>query len=135
MKAFTPNGYKQVTIMCFGDSVNAIARFRPGSVVQIINPRLMKVGGAQHGIAFSIDSEHQFKPIGTSEDFNVCTGKQSAKGPGGEQFRCRAFLNKSVEDICDKHKMEREAMRVDRVKAHRPGLMGDRVDSNAIKRV
>ena len=58
MKAYGKNGYKQITIMCFGDSAQLVAKIRPGTVVQILNPKVLKSNGNKdQGIAFSIDSE------------------------------------------------------------------------------
>ena len=33
LKSFTANGYKQVTIMCFGESAPKISRVRPGTII------------------------------------------------------------------------------------------------------
>ena len=55
--------------------------------------------------------------------------------PGSmETFQCKTFLNKSVETICDRHKMEKKMMNIERHKGRRANLFGDRVDCNEIKR-
>ena len=51
-----------------------------------------------------------------------------------ESYQCRTFLNKSVESICDQHKMEQKLMRLNKQKGARLNLLGDRVDCNEIKR-
>ena len=48
---------------------------------------------------------------------------------------CKEFLNKSVENICDRHKMERKLMRLDKFKQKRQNCQGDRVDINELKRM
>jgi hypothetical protein len=65
----------------------------------------MKARQEEFGISFCINNEGQYNVIGYSEDYDICTGKQSMK-VGDKEFRCKAFLNKSVETICDRHKFE-----------------------------
>ena len=51
-----------------------------------------------------------------------------------ETFQCKAFLNRSVENICDRHKLEVKMMRIEKHKGQRANLFGDRVDCNEIQR-
>ena len=135
MKAFTPNGYKQVTIMCFGESAPKISCIRPGTVLQVINPKLMSIMNSEHGICFSISSEQQFNMVGYSEHYNTCDGKEKSKTQEGMSFKCRAFLNRSTESICDRHKLCQALVVNNKVKSHRPNIMGDRVDINALRKI
>lgn len=57
LKSFTTNGYKQIKIMCFEESATELTHLRPGVIIQLINPRLMKVD-PNHGISFSITSKN-----------------------------------------------------------------------------
>ena len=41
LKNFTKNGYKQISFMVFGEAANRISDIRPGTIVCVINPRLM----------------------------------------------------------------------------------------------
>lgn len=74
--------------------------------------------------------------IGYSEEYDICKGRtQNTFKPGSmETFQCKAFLNKSVENICDRHKLEKKMMTIDRHKGTRLNLLGDRVDCNEIRR-
>jgi len=137
LKAYTPNGYKNLSFMSFGDASAKMHLIRPGTVVAVINPRLMPKRGDEHANSFCIESEAQVMIIGYSEDYDVCKSRtRNTNRPGSlETFQCRTFLNKSVEDICDKHKMERKLMHMERQKGQRLNLAGDRVDCNQIKRM
>ena len=61
MKAYTPNGYKQISCMCFGEAAIKINSIRPGTIIAVINPRLMPKQKDQaadkNGHTFCIDSE------------------------------------------------------------------------------
>ena len=134
LKAFTPGGYKQVHLMVFGESALEVSKIKCGCVLQILNPMLMTARREEYGHSFSINSEAQYNLVGYSNDYDICTGMQMAIA-SGERFRCRAFLNKSVETICDRHKMEQKQEQVKKIHASRPNMMSDRVDVNAIKKV
>ena len=41
LKGYTSNGYKQISVMSFGDSASAVTKIRPGTIIAVINPRLM----------------------------------------------------------------------------------------------
>jgi len=126
-----------MTVMCFGDAALAVQKFRTGCVLQVISPKLLRSGGEgkQQGVAFCIDSEAQLQLIGYSEDFDVCSGKTNMPGASSDMMRCRAFLNKSVETICDKHKFERNLMKLDRQKGSRLALQSNTVDVHAIRKM
>lgn len=136
LKAYTANGYKNLSFMAFGDAAPNMLNIRPGTVIAVINPRLMPKRGDERGYSFCIDGEAQVMLIGYSEDYDVCkAATKSVNRPGSmESFQCRSFLNKAVENICDKHKMERKLMKMDRARGSRLNLIGDRVDCNQIKR-
>jgi hypothetical protein len=59
MKQFTPNGYKQVSFMAFGNEVSiSIQNIKAGCVIMVINPKLMKSkDDDKNGVTFTIDSE------------------------------------------------------------------------------
>ena len=123
--------------MSFGDAAPKVMNIRPGTVILVVNPKMMpKKENNEHGHSFCIDGEAQVMLIGYSEDYDVCKGTtRSVNRPGSmETFQCRTFLNKSVENICDKHKMERKLMQLDRARGQRLNIVGDRVDCNMLKR-
>lgn len=41
LKQFTPNGYKMISVMCFGEAAKEIVNLRYGVVVGFLNPRLL----------------------------------------------------------------------------------------------
>lgn len=78
LKSFTPNGYKQMSVMAFGTEIAlSMQNIKAGCIVMVINPKLMKSNGDsdKNGITFCIDSEAQVEIIGYSEDYNVCNGR------------------------------------------------------------
>lgn len=91
LKAYTPNGYKNLSFMSFGDASSKMHQIRPGTVIAVINPRLMpKRGDSEHSNSFCIESEAQVMLIGYSEDYNVCNARTANTRPGSlESFQCR----------------------------------------------
>ena len=79
--------------------------------------------------------------IGYSEDYKICIGKNTVNasnlnGEGiSQKIHCKQFLNKSVETLCHQHAYAKKLENMDRLKAGRLNIMGDRVDCNAIKRM
>jgi len=63
---------------------------------------------------YCVENDHQYLIVGYSEDYDVCKGQSS--NVGMLSVRCRTFLNKSVEHICDRHKYEKSLMHVERQK-------------------
>lgn len=107
----------------------------------VLNPRLWKAN-AEYGVTYSIDNSAQLLIIGYSQDYDVCKGKSTANSvnPNSNSFQsqtvnCRAYLNKSVETLCDQHKFERRMNQFNKFRAGRVAVMGDRVDINAINRM
>lgn len=90
---------------------------------------------SEHGISYCIDSEQQFNMIGYSEHYNTCEGQERSKTTEGQSFKCRAFLNRSIEAICDRHKIQQSIFLNNKAKAHRPNVQGDRVDINALRKM
>ena len=87
LKAYTANGYKTISIMAFGESATAITKIRPGTILAVINPRLMprkpNQPADQCGHTFCIDSEAQHAMIGYSEEYDFCKGRtQNTMKPG-----------------------------------------------------
>ncbi len=58
--------------------------------------------------------------IGVSEDYTVCKGLASSSGMGNDY--CRYFLNKSIEKLCDRHKMEYKQVTMKQIRSSRPTL-------------
>ena len=57
MASYTGSGYKQISFMCFGDELAKEAtNYRSGTIVAIINPRVMQSSNAEHGLAYSLDT-------------------------------------------------------------------------------
>ena len=50
-------------------------------------------------------------------------------------FACREFVNKSVETLCDQHKIEKKIANFEKFRAGRMNTMGERVDINYINRM
>jgi len=65
--------------MTFGESAIAITKIRPGTIIAVINPRLMpkkpNVKADQNCHTFCIDSEAQYMMIGYSEEYDICKGR------------------------------------------------------------
>ena len=65
--------------MCFGESALKMSNIRPGTIVGVINPRLMpknkNASADQNGLTFCIDGEAQFMMIGYSEEYDICKGR------------------------------------------------------------
>ena len=108
--------------MSFGESASVVTKIRPGTIIAVINPRMMprkpNQPADQNDHTFCIDSEAQLMMIGYSEEYDICKGRtQNTYRPGSmETFQCKTFLNKSVENICDRHKMEKKLMNIERQK-------------------
>ena len=76
MASFNEDGYKTMTLMCFGESAEHINTFRHGCLMMIISPRLLKqTDDRPH--SFSVDAITQIHLIGYARDFHVCEGKSN----------------------------------------------------------
>lgn len=98
--SFNEDGYKTMTLMCFGETAEHITTFRHGCLMMIISPRLLKVTD-ERPPAFSVDAKTQIHLIGYSRDFHVCEGK-SINSKGMDQ-KCRNFMNKTHQWVCGRH--------------------------------
>lgn len=77
MKSYTANGYKQVTLMCFGPEVsNYVQNLRVGCIVLVLNPKYLKPKES-NGHQFSLESPAQFEIIGYSQDYDICKGRNA----------------------------------------------------------
>lgn len=65
--------------MSFGESAIQITKIRPGTIIAVINPRMMpkkqNQPADQNGHTFCIDSEAQTMMIGYSEEYDICKGR------------------------------------------------------------
>ena len=59
MKSFTKNGYKNISLMCFGDAAKFVSEYMCGTIWTLVNPRLMKQSKSEYGITYCIESESQ----------------------------------------------------------------------------
>ena len=78
MKSYTANGYKQVTLFCFGpESASYVQTLRAGCIILVLNPKYSKPkpDALDKGFSFSIDSPAQFDIIGYSQDYDICKGR------------------------------------------------------------
>ena len=79
--------------------------------------------------------------IGYSEHYSICQGKSSQNSVSqvnqfvNKTFACREFVNKSVETLCDQHKIEKKIANFEKFRAGRMNTMGERVDINYINRM
>lgn len=77
-KSFNSNGYKTLKVMAFQEVALPISKLTVGTVVGLLNPRLMRsLPGSDHqnqGITFSVDVEAQVFRIGFSEELTFCKG-------------------------------------------------------------
>jgi hypothetical protein len=75
--------------------------------------------------------------IGYSEDFAVCKGVSNAV-KGISQFndnkQCGHFLNKSIDKMCEKHKIMLNDFQMQRFKSARLGTLSDNLDLNKIRK-
>mmetsp|Transcript_33225 Transcript_33225/g.50932 ORF Transcript_33225/g.50932 Transcript_33225/m.50932 type:complete len:86 (-) Transcript_33225:596-853(-) len=79
MKSYTSEGYKQTTFMSFGeDASKELISLRTGTIVGVLNPRVMQNSNPEHGFAFSVDTKAQLFVIGYSQDYDICKGKSQS---------------------------------------------------------
>lgn len=143
MKSYTRNGYKIATFICFGEAAKFISEYRSGTIWAIINPRVLppKSSDQNYGYTFSIDNEQQLMMIGYSEEYGICAGNSNTNTVtqhntfDAKKTQCRLFLNKSVETLCDQHKIERKIAQFSRFRAGRLNTMGEGVDIHHIKKM
>ena len=93
---------------------------------------------AEYGYTFIIEAGAAIFKIGISEDLAFCKSVKASAVMTGmidmNQYtvQCRQFLNKSVELVCDPHKlMESEAI-MNKIRSQRVGLHSDNIDCNAV---
>ena len=95
MKNFNAEGYKTLSFLAFGEQLTLpFSKIHCGTVVAILNPRLMKqqqkqpqtqqVKGPLDAVvtrtpepdtSFSIECEEALIKIGVAKDFNICSGQ------------------------------------------------------------
>lgn len=109
-KLYNKNMYRVVNIMCFSDSSAKIHKIcHPGTIMAIIAPKFMaaKPGvNDEQQLTFTIESEANLVQIGYSYDYDVCSGQDSNPRTPSVKCPCITFVNKSVEKLCDRHKLE-----------------------------
>ena len=92
LKAYSDDGYKSVSFFAFEKAAMPAKNITPGSVIAILNPRLMSSAGTQKqgnvddrdkqnskamGHSFIFDSENSIVRIGYSKDFNICSASST----------------------------------------------------------
>jgi len=114
LKAFNSDGYKTISVMAFNESALPAKNIGSGTVIAILNPRLLppsKSSAAttdskpEQGLTFCIDTIDAIISIGFSKDFNICV-RESTHPVTGKTQNCYNFVNTSVEKICEKHRQE-----------------------------
>ena len=138
LKSFNSDGYKTISIMAFNESALPAKNINSGTVIAVLNPRLLPQNNkcasdadkAHQSLTFCIDTIDAVIQIGFSRDFNICV-RESQHPVTHKTMQCYNFVNTSVEKICEKHRAELENQRLDRFRA-RVGAQSTRVDINAI---
>ena len=116
----------------------------------VLNPRLMRpqqkettgksAGGPLDNFvkktpdqenSFCIESLNAIIYIGTSKDFNICTG-HSVHPTTKQHIPCYRFVNTSVDKICEIHKQEITNRQLALI-GNRVGVRAENVDVNAIR--
>lgn len=109
-KLYNKNMYRVITIMCFGDSAVKIAKVcLPGTVMAVIGPKFMPAKAGQNEdqhLTYTIESDANLVQIGYCFDYDVCKGQDSNPRTPSVKCPCIQFVNKSVERMCDRHKLE-----------------------------
>jgi len=124
--SFNKSGYKVIDVMLFGqESLNT--NFKIGEIVMFLNPRAMKSSEKTKKVAYSVEKASFCYKIGYSEEIQFCLGGASKLG----FENCSAFVNKSVEKYCLRHKEQRIDMGLAKVRAGRPQLT--KGDMNVLK--
>ena len=76
LRAYNSDGYKTITLMCWGESALPAKEINSGTIIAIMNPRLMPPSShnekASQGVTFCIDTIDSVLKIGFSKDFNIC---------------------------------------------------------------
>ena len=78
LKAFGSDGYKSLSVMAFGDCALPSKSIPSGTVIAVLNPRLMPPSSnaeKQQGLTFCIDTSDAIVQIGFSKEFNICVGE------------------------------------------------------------
>jgi hypothetical protein len=133
-RLYNNNMYRVLNIMCFGDSAPAVFKLcQPGVVMALIAPKFMPAKGEESLWSYAIDSEQSFLQIGYSFDYDICKGQDSNPRTPAVKAQCYTFVNKAVEKLCDRHKLQVEQQALARVKGSRMNLISNNVDINAIK--
>ena len=145
-KQFNSNGYKTLKIMAFQEVATPISKLTIGTVVGVLNPRVMKqqagVDSKDNAITFSIELEAQVFKIGFSEELTFCkgvpqTGSLNLGLPvltSSLSTQCRNFMNKSVESLCDTHKFMMQEKKLQEIRSRRLGLHSDFIDLNMVRK-
>lgn len=102
--------------MAFQEVAVPISKLSVGTVIGVLNPRIMKQQAGfeskDNAITFSIELEGQIFKIGYSEELTFCKGipQSTSLNMGLPVYsstlsaQCRNFLNKSIENLCNTHK-------------------------------
>ncbi len=145
-KQFNSNGYKTLKIMAFQEAATPISKITVGTVVGILNPKIMKfqsgVENKDNAITFSIDLELQVFKIGFSEELTFCKGVPNAGSSSlglpvfttSLSAQCRNFINKSIESVCDMHKFILQERKLEEIRSRRIGLHSDFIDLNKVRK-
>ena len=108
-KLYNKNMYRVINVMCFGDHAGKVHKVcQPGSIIAVLNPKFMvaKTGNEESLNTYTIESDSHLVLIGYSFDYDVCRGEDSNPRTPSVKTGCINFVNKSVEPLCDRHKLE-----------------------------
>ncbi len=98
-----------------------------------MSPKLLPAKPDDQLVSFSIDSDSNIIQIGYSFDYDVCRGEDSNPRTPSVKSPCITFVNKSIESLCDRHKLEVAQINLNKIKGSRMNLITTNVDINAIK--
>ena len=98
-----------------------------------MSPKFMPGKADEPLLSFSIESDNSIIQIGYSFDYDVCKGQDSNPRTPSVKCPCITFVNKSVEKMCDRHKLEVEQTKLAKIKGSRMNMITQNVDINLLK--
>ncbi|KAJ3284004.1 minichromosome maintenance- protein [Borealophlyctis nickersoniae] len=88
-----------VNVFAFDDSFDRHWKELVGSVIAVLNPKILLPTEAGHSVGLSIDHPDKWMKIGTSVDLGFCKGVRK----DGE--KCTVVINTQYADRCDRHNL------------------------------
>ncbi len=136
-KSFNSNGYKHVKLMAFDAAMNETSKLQVGTVIGLVNPKPMKAT-VEYGFSFLLDAAASMFRIGFSEDIAFCKGQGNMTSSGFSAITplssCKQYLNKSIETLCDSHKLLQQTSALNKIRSGRNQFHSDTIDLNLVRK-